>query len=304
MPEISAIICTHNPQPAYLRRVLDALKDQSLPKQQWELLLIDNASNEPLASTWDLSWHPLARHIREDELGLTPARLRGIKESKAALLVFVDDDNVLQSDFLANTLQIAVDFPFLGAWGGNVEGDFEGEIPDWLKPHLHALAVREVDRDYWSNYYADNRSMPFGAGFCIRKLVATAYAQALVSRPASKNLGRKGASLVSGEDIDMALTAYDSGYGTGLFRKLRTTHIIPKGRMTLEYLCRLLEGIEYSTHLLRKQRNSSYHPPQEPTLTRCVKAYQVWRLPDPIRSIAQAQNRGLARAIAEFSAHS
>jgi len=304
MPELSVIICAHNPQPAYLRRVLDALKAQSLPKQQWELLLIDNASNAPLAPACDISWHPLARHIREDELGLTPARLRGIKESTGGLLVFVDDDNVLQSDFLANTLQIAADFPFLGAWGGNVEGDFEGEIPGWLKPHLHALAVREVDRDYWSNYYADNRSMPFGAGFCIRKLVATAYAQALVSRPASKNLGRKGASLVSGEDIDMALTAYDSGFGTGLFRKLRTTHIIPKSRMTLDYLCRLLEGIEYSTHLLRKQRNSSYFPPHEPKLTRWVKAYQVWRLPDPIRSIAKAQNRGLAKAIAEFSAGS
>jgi hypothetical protein len=304
MLELSVIICTHNPQAACLRRVLDALKAQSLPNNKWELLLIDNASNEPVAPNWNLSWHPLARHIREDELGLTPARLRGFRESNGGLLVFVDDDNVLQWDFLAITLQISRDFPFLGAWGGNVEGDFEGEIPDWLRPHLHALAVREVDRDYWSNYYADNRSMPFGAGFCIRKVIATAYAQALETRPASKNLGRKGASLVSGEDIDMALTAYDSGFGTGLFRKLRTTHIIPKGRMTLEYLCRLLEGIEYSTHLLRKQRNSKYFPPQEPTLTRWVKAYQVWRLPDPIRSIAKAQNRGQARAMAEFSAGS
>jgi hypothetical protein len=48
-----------------LRRVLDALKAQTLPKEQWELLLIDNASKEPLAESWDLSWHPHARHIRE-----------------------------------------------------------------------------------------------------------------------------------------------------------------------------------------------------------------------------------------------
>ena len=44
MISISAIICTHNPRPDYLRRVLDALKAQTLPKEQWELLLIDNAS--------------------------------------------------------------------------------------------------------------------------------------------------------------------------------------------------------------------------------------------------------------------
>ena len=304
MPELSVIICTHNPQADYLRRVLDALKAQTLPREQWELLLVDNASREPLASTWDLSWHPRARHIREDELGLTPARLRGIRESTGELLVFVDDDNVLRSDFLANALAISREFPFLGAWGGNVEGEFEQEVPDWLKPHLHALAVRKVDRDYWSNYYADNRSMPFGAGLCARKLVAVAYAQAIISRPASRRLGRRGSSLVSGEDIDLALTAYDSGFGTGLFHKLQTTHIIPKGRMTVDYLCRLLEGIEYSTHLLRRQRNSSYIPPQEPALTRWLKAYQVWRLPDPIRSFAKAQNRGLAKAMAEITSGS
>jgi len=47
---------------------------QTLPLEQWELLVIDNASNEPLLKVWDLSCHPHARHIREEELGLTPIR--------------------------------------------------------------------------------------------------------------------------------------------------------------------------------------------------------------------------------------
>ncbi len=304
MPEISVIICTHNPQSDYLRRVLDALKAQTMSPEQWELLLVDNASKEPLASAWDLSWHPRARHVREDELGLTPARLRGIKESTGELLIFVDDDNILRSDFLASAVEISNEFPFLGAWGGNVEGEFEHQVPDWLKPHLHALAVRKVDRDCWSNYYADNRSMPFGAGLCVRKIVAAAYARALVARPTSRHLGRKGSSLVSGEDIDMALTAYDSGFGTGLFHRLHTTHIIPKARMTVDYLCRLLEGIEYSTHLLRHQRSPGYAPPQDSKLNKWLRAYQVWRLPEPIRSFAKAENQGLAKAISEITAKS
>lgn len=302
MPEISVILCTHNPRPDYFRRVLDALKAQSLAQEQWELLVVDNASREVLAAGWPLGWHPGARHIREDELGLTPARLRGIAEAMGEILVFVDDDNVLAPDFLANTRQIARDFGFLGAWGGHVEGEFEHEPPEWLKGHLHALAVREVDRDYWSNYYADNRSMPFGAGMCVRKKVTTAYTAALRDRPGSKQLGRKGASLVSAEDIDIALTAYDLGMGTGMFSKLRITHLIPKGRMTVEYLCRLLEGIEYSGHLLKSQRNPAYTPPQEPRVMQWLKAYQVWRLPEPVKSFAMAQNRGLAKAAAELKA--
>ena len=94
MPELSVIICTHNPREGILNRVLDALKAQTLPRGRWELLLVDNASKVPLDSQWDLTWHAQARHIREEELGLTPARLRGIRESQGKLLVFVDDDNV------------------------------------------------------------------------------------------------------------------------------------------------------------------------------------------------------------------
>src|SRR5258708_24159047 len=55
MLEFSVIICAHNPRPQYLRRVLEALRSQTLPKQEWELLLIDNLSSIPLMPNWDLS---------------------------------------------------------------------------------------------------------------------------------------------------------------------------------------------------------------------------------------------------------
>jgi glycosyltransferase involved in cell wall biosynthesis len=97
---VSVILCTHNPRHDYLCRVLASLREQTLPAEQWEFLVVDNRSNQRLAEIWDISWHPRGRHIREDELGLTAARLRGIQESSGSLLVFVDDDNVLAPDFL------------------------------------------------------------------------------------------------------------------------------------------------------------------------------------------------------------
>jgi hypothetical protein len=84
---------------------------------------------------------------------------------------------------------------------------------------------------------------------------------------------------------------------------LHLTHVIPKARMTVEYLCRLLEGIEYSIHLLKHQRNPNYFPPQENSKLRSwLRAYQVWRLPEPNRSIVRAEERGLAKAQAEIAA--
>jgi glycosyltransferase involved in cell wall biosynthesis len=78
--EASVIICAHNPRPDYFRRVIRALRDQTLPAIKWELLLVDNACDTPLRLTWDISWHPNARHIREDGLGISVARRRGMQE--------------------------------------------------------------------------------------------------------------------------------------------------------------------------------------------------------------------------------
>ena len=136
MSAVSVIICSHNPREDYLRRVLDALKAQTLPAKDWELLLIDNASKEPLAKRVDLSWHPNARHIREDKVGLTHARLRGIAESKLDLLVFVDDDNVLRADYLQAALKINAAWPQLGAWGGSCVPEFETEPSAEMRPWL------------------------------------------------------------------------------------------------------------------------------------------------------------------------
>ncbi len=69
MFDISVIICTHNPRPDYLGRVLEALKAQTLSKDQWELLLIDSASDDPIAGRVDLLWQPNAKHIRETAIG-------------------------------------------------------------------------------------------------------------------------------------------------------------------------------------------------------------------------------------------
>ena len=98
--KISVIVCTYNPKLEYLNRTLEGLKSQTLDCSHWEFLLIDNASSTPVADQTDLSWHPNARIVIEPQLGLTNARLRGFREAGNELVLMVDDDNDLASDFL------------------------------------------------------------------------------------------------------------------------------------------------------------------------------------------------------------
>ncbi|HLY78846.1 MAG TPA: glycosyltransferase [Caulobacteraceae bacterium] len=255
-PQLTVVICTHNPRTDYLSRSLDALRSQTLPRERWDLLVIDNACDEPLATRIDLSWHPGARLVREETLGLTPARLRGIQEAAGPLLIFVDDDNVLDTDYLDIALRVATDTPFLGSWSGNCEPEFDEAPPPWLRRYWGNLALRRVEHDQWSNQPRLPETMPCGAGLCVRAVVAQHYLALNRTGQRSFQLDRTGKSLISGGDQDLAACACDLGYGVGVIAALHLTHLIPAGRLTRDYQARLAEGIYFSAVILASLRGS------------------------------------------------
>jgi glycosyltransferase involved in cell wall biosynthesis len=249
MLELSVVICAHNPRPQYLRRVLEALRAQTLPKEQWELLLIDNLSLNPLMSDWDLSWHPSGRHILETDLGLSPARRRGIRESSGTILVFVDDDNILDANYLSTALRIGREWPILGTWGsGAIIPEFELSPPESVKAFLPYLALRDTNVPRWGNLPA-NESTPLGAGLCVRREIAEAYCR-LSEQSAIKITGRKGKSLLSCDDVEISYVACHNGLGTGVFPELKLIHLIHKGRVSADYLLKVYQACATSHFLL------------------------------------------------------
>lgn len=297
---ISVITCTHNPRQDYLDKVLEALKAQTLSLDQWELLLIDNASDRILASEIDLSWHPHARHIREEQLGLTPARLRGIKEATGEVLIFVDDDNVLDLNYLEVSLQISKDWSRIGAWGGQVIGGFEEPPPEWTKPYWKYLGIREFGQDRWSNLLHQHDTTPCGSGMCVRKAIADHYAQLVCQDPQRIALDRKGKSMSSSSgDTDLAFTACDMGLGTGQFVALKLTHLIPVTRLQEDYLLRLYEGIYYSHVILDSFRGKM--PRSQSRVSQLMASIRQWKMDARQRSFYQAQRRGVTRATREVN---
>jgi glycosyltransferase involved in cell wall biosynthesis len=253
---ISVVICTHNPREPYLRRVLDALRAQTLPLERWELLLVDNASAEPLAPLWDLSWHPQGRHLREEKLGLTSARMCGITAARGENLVFVDDDNVLRQDYLETAVRIGGEYPWLGAWGGSCLAEYEAEPPPELRPWLAGLVVEKLTESTWAKLPTWTAAAPPGAGIVVRQKLARHYRELVGKEPLRLALGRSGKVLASGEDGDMVLSGFKLGLGAGRFPELELTHLIPAQRVNVEYLERLYEGFGISGVVL----NALYCP--------------------------------------------
>ncbi|MGJ3241824.1 MAG: glycosyltransferase [Opitutales bacterium] len=262
IPRLSVVLCTHNPDTDILDETVDHLRGQTLATDQWEFVLVDNASDPPLRT--DLAWHPAGRVVPESELGLTPARLRGIAETRAPLILFVDDDNFLQPDFLEGLLEHADRHPQIGAFGARVEPAFAGTPPPWIGEHLYQLAIQQPDEDIWCCSRLANPCIPCGAGLCVRREVAEAYARRVGDDPGRRDLDRKGRSLLSAGDTDLALTACDLGLATGLFSRPTMKHHLPARRLTEAYLVDLHRMQEASGVLLRALRNDGHDPRPRP----------------------------------------
>lgn len=296
--DASVIICTHNPRTDYFARVLDSLGNQTLSLDRWELLIVDNASPVPLASSWDISWHPAARHLFESELGLSWARQRGIQEASADLIIFVDDDNVLDETYLAEAIKIGQEWPSLGAWGsGCIRGDFEAEPPvslTKLRPWW-LIPVREIPAPRWSNLASCEDAIPWGAGLCVRKGIGMAYRQFCNQSPIHIT-DRQGTSLVGGGDIEISFVCCSHGLGIGIFPELRLTHLIPQHRVSEDYLVRMMEGTCLSSFLLlyKWQRIIPQSPYSIKTLLSVLKTILLYRGLE--RDMRFAWVRALAKA--------
>jgi glycosyltransferase involved in cell wall biosynthesis len=297
---LSVVICTHNPKRDFLEKTLKALKLQNLALEAWEVLLIDNASDVDKISGFDLSWHSKARIVCEEKLGLTYARLRGIQEASGEILIFVDDDNILNQNYLEKVYEIAKGWPMLGAWGGQCLPNFETDPPIWTKEYWEYLGIRTFEDDRWSNL-PQWEATPIGAGLCVRKNVAEVYAHSLQNDPRRINLDRQGNTLLSCGDMDFAYTACDMGLGIGIFTDLKLLHLMPPNRLEESYLLRMVEQAVYSRvmlYFLRGNEKKQFSWKEKLKLVLPFNIYpKNWYLSPRERRFKQASDRGYTQAM-------
>ena len=237
---ISVLIPTHNPRPDFLDRTLAALRAQTLPAASWELVLIDNCSRTPLDENL-IAWHPHGRILSAPTLGLTHARIAGQDAARGDILVWVDDDNLLASDYLATVELAFSENAALGAVGGKSIPEYESPPPPWYRPDLAPIGCRDLGdtrldvkwgRDSTRSY---PHFAPLGAGMSIRKQAMTDWVDLVKNDPIRRKFGRTGAALTSGEDNDINLTLLAAGWSLAYIPGLRLTHLIPARRLTLDY---------------------------------------------------------------------
>lgn len=286
--DISVVIPTYNPDYSILNRAIDSLSRQTLSPERFEVVLIDNRS-APAVQVEALTPAAASRItiVAEPQSGLTYARITGIKRSSGRYIVFVDDDNVLDPNYLERAITLGDSHPDIGAFGGRVLPEFAVTPPHWVASFYRCLALRDLgDEDRISTdtaaplHYPDYA--PIGAGMVLRRSVADDYAHTFATQDGITIPDRTGAVLSSGGDNDIVLSVLSSSNRVAYFSALSLTHLISADRLTARYLARINQASSRSWVSVLNKWGIRPWPAHHPALTflRKAKAFlkmQPWR---------------------------
>ncbi len=226
--DASIVICT------YLRTrelfdTLNALCRQSVPRAQFEVVIVDNdpeASAKEACAPFARAFRNLA-YVKEESLGVSFARTKGAMQAHGDWVAYLDDDCVPEPTWLEHLLRGTVVSPKPGVVAGTVLPSWSSEPPTWLRPEFHPyLSLCDYAgpaSGFWLGFPAQ---YPLTAN--------SAYPRALLVELGgfSSQLGRKGNDvLLWGEDTELNFRIQKAGYGMWYCPKAVVHHVIPAARM-------------------------------------------------------------------------
>lgn len=242
---LSVIICTYN-RDKYIYNVLKSLAENTLSPEKYEIVLVDNNCTDNTQSECERFVHDYPevtfRSFVETNQGLSYARNRGIQESRGDILVYVDDDALVNKEYLQTYTDFFVHYPEIDAAGGPIIPQYETEEPDWMSHFTKALItgykyLGDKIREFPKNDF------PGGGN--------AAYKASVFEKVGLFNvdLGRKGDSLVGAEEKDIFNKMTTLGMRFYYLPNAILYHLIPEKKLSKDYFDRLTYSIGKSERM-------------------------------------------------------
>lgn len=243
---VSIIVCCYNSEKRIVK-TLEHLANQIISDPvKCEVILVDNASQDNTIMAAKTTWEGLPTKnidfeiVIENQIGLSFARAKGMKHARYKYVLFCDDDNWLNHNYVINAYDFLSKNPDYAIVGGNGVPLCEIEPPKWFDAFksMYATGCRK-DGDVTNVY---------GAGMCLKIELLKDFSSLLEDR--------RGNSLSSGGDSEICHYLRDKGYKIRQLCSNEFKHFIPKERLNEAYLYRLARGRGYSMAKLKLVRNN------------------------------------------------
>jgi glycosyltransferase involved in cell wall biosynthesis len=227
--QITVALPTYN-RAGLLRQTLAGVTRQDFPGDRYEVLVIDNNSRDDTRAVVSsfATARPSPRHVLEDRQGLDHARNRAIAEARGNIIVFADDDILVESGWLRElTAPLLADAAHrIGAVGGEVIPVFPDGLPRWLEGAHTPLAFRTGAGPLTPS------QTPMGANLAIPRWALEKHGRF------STELDRTGKALFSGGDGEMIRRLRAAGLEIWFAPAGAVRHQMPAARLNFRHASR------------------------------------------------------------------
>jgi GT2 family glycosyltransferase len=169
--------------------------------------------------------------VYEANPGLSRARNAGVAAARGDIVAFLDDDAEAEPEWLERILDAFSQATVrVGCLQGRIMPLWEAPRPDWLTDGL--LAYLSVCN--WSStaQVLDTRHFVVGANIALPRRLLVSIGGF------SPDLGRRGNSLLSGEEEDIRRRIESRGFVTYYYPAACVTHAVPSTRLTRRWFVR------------------------------------------------------------------
>ena len=245
MIRLSLIIPTHN-RSERLIAALESVIRQDLPAADWECVVVsNNSTDDTVARFGDFAARYPGLNLRlvtEDGPGDSYARNRGIAETSAPLLVFIDDDERINPGFLRAYADFFDAHPDAVVAGGRIIAEYVTGRPAWLSKYTEMPIANPMDFGDAVRPFPAGR-VPGGGNMAFRRSAALRYGGF------DPSLGRVGRMLIGGEENDFFERLMRGGETCWYVPGAVMWHIIPPEKLTESYFRRLCYNVGVSQRL-------------------------------------------------------
>jgi glycosyltransferase involved in cell wall biosynthesis len=248
---VTVAICTWN-RAKLLDQTLTQMRNLRIPEGvSWELLVVNNNCTDDTDAV--IARHAGALPIRrllETKQGHSHARNCAVEHARGDLLIWTDDDVLAPSEWLAEYLCAAKQYPDAVYFGGPIRPWWETPPPRWARRNLRRVAMSWALLDHGSEVRPlQNSESVFGANMAFRMSVLTRYRF-------DPNCGRVRDDLMSGDEYSViGRLRQEGGYGIWVGRA-PVEHFVLADRVSVKYLRKFYRVHSYQVNTSLPEDNS------------------------------------------------
>lgn len=223
MRQLSIAICTFN-RIDYLSICLDALSNQSVAQEEFEVWIVDNDSTDGTGQfVKEFSKnHPNFHYVKETKLGLSYARNKALSTINTEWIAFIDDDVVVDANYV-RTIQTIIKKHEFVFFGGEIKPRYIGKKPKWIPADFNEFRILT------SSNHVLNKGFIVGANMIMKRELVLSIGGFDV------NLGMKGNVTGYGEEDQIQYLLREMHYEIGYFSELSVDHIVHKNKLLLKW---------------------------------------------------------------------